>query len=181
MRNRFATALATAAATLLTAALPGAAQADSTSGSSGGSGGSGGWQTYTNANYLIPAGTACTFGVQNDVVQQDEQYRVVSTYPDGTPLETDWRGPLVVSYTNVNTGKSIIEDLSGTAQFYASPDGSGTWVSQDHFGLTIAPGNPYHAAGLYVLTGPAVFTVSAAGTVDILAQDQSADICRALS
>lgn len=141
----------------------------------------GGWVPITETNREYPAGTVCSFGVSNEVVSQAEEERVVQTYSDGTPLETDFRGPLVVRYTNETTGVSVVRDLSGTAQLYTTPDHSSVWVSQDHFGLTVHPGDPYHAAGLYVLTGPSVFVVPSNGDTTVVSQTQVENICDTLS
>ncbi|MGH3380965.1 MAG: hypothetical protein ACRDP6_40150 [Actinoallomurus sp.] len=168
-------ALTAAAGLLLAAALPTAAQAASTAKADAG----GGWQTIQESNREFAAGTVCSFALSNVVLQQDEQFRIARTYPDGSTLETDYRGPLVVQYTNEATGASAVRDLSGTAQNYVLPDKTSVWVSQQHFGLTVHPGDPYHAAGLYVLTGPSVFAITATGP-DILAQSQVENICDTL-
>ena len=54
------------------------------------------------------------------------------------------------------------------------------WVSQNHFGLTVHPGDPNHAAGLFVLTGPSIFTVPSNGAITVLAQTKAEDICDTL-
>lgn len=171
MLTRIATA--TAAAGLLMVAAPAAARAATPSNG-------GGWQPITETNTEYPAGAVCSFPLSNDVVRQAEEYRVASTYPDGTPLETDFRGPLVVRYTNEATGAFVERDLSGTAQRYSLPDHSSLWVSQAHFGLTVHPGDPYHAAGLYVLTGPAVFAVNPSHQPIIISRTSVEDICDTL-
>lgn len=171
MRKRFTT-LATAAALSLAAA-PSVAHA-------AGASDPGGWQPITETDREYPAGTVCSFPLSDDVVRQAEEYRVASTYPDGAALETDFRGPLVVRYTNEATGASVQRDLSGTAQLYSLPDHSSLWVSQAHFGLTVHPGDPYHAAGLFVLTGPAVFTVNALHQPDVISLTSVEDICDTL-
>lgn len=172
MAARLATFAAVAG--LLLAAVPTAAHADSAPGSDG-------WQPIHESNRVFPAGTVCSFELSDVVVSQAEEYRVASTYPDGSPLETDFRGPLVVQYTNDATGASVVRDLSGTAQLYKLPDHSSLWVSQEHFGLTVHPGDPYHAAGEFVLTGPSVFTVSAAGQPAVIAESQVENVCDTLS
>lgn len=171
-----ATRLATyaVAAGLLLSAIPTAAHADSVAGSGGG------WQPIHESNRVYPAGTVCSFELSYVVVSQAEEYRVARTYPDSSPLKTDFRGPLVLQYTNDATGASVVRDLSGTAQLYSLPDHSSLWVSQQHFGLTVHVGDPYHAAGEYVLTGPAVFTVSSTGQPAVIAQSQVEDVCDTL-
>jgi hypothetical protein len=140
----------------------------------------GAWVPITEGNREYPAGTVCSFALSNEVVSQAEEQRVALTYPDGTPLETDYRGPLVVRYTNESTGASVVRDLSGTAQLYSTPDQGSLWVSQDHFGLTVHPGDPNHAAGLFVLTGPSVFVVPSDGDTTVLAQTRVENICDTL-
>ncbi len=171
--RRTARLLGAGAAGLLLAAAAPAAHADSAADS-------GGWQPIHESNRQYPAGTVCSFALDLVVVSQAEEYRVIRTYPDGSPLETAYRGPLVVQYTNEATGASVVRDLSGTAQLYSLPDQSHLWVSQQHFGLTVHAGDPYHAAGEFVLTGPSVFTVSPTGQPAIIAEHQVEDICDTL-
>jgi hypothetical protein len=175
MRTRIATSAA-AVGLALTAFSPTAHAATTTTATQD----PGGWTPITETNREYPAGTVCSFGLRDDVVAQGEEYRVARTYPDGTPLETDYRGPLLVRYTNESTGASVERDLSGTAQLYSTPDHGSLWVSQDHFGLTVHPGDPYHAAGLFVLTGPSVFAVPPDHDIVVLAQTQVENICDTL-
>lgn len=174
MRTRIVTSAAAVGLALTALASP--AHAATTAGAQD----AGGWVPITEGNRDYPAGTVCPFGLSDDVVSQAEQERVAQTYPDGSPLETDYRGPLVVRYTNESTGASIERDLSGTAQLYTMPDKTSVWVSQDHFGLTVHPGDPYHAAGLYVLTGATVFVVPTNGDIRVLSQTQVENICDTL-
>lgn len=175
MRTRIVTSAA--AVGLALTAFPTAAHAAATT---AGTPNPGSWVSITETNRDYLAGTVCSFELTDDVVSQDEEQRVAQTYPDGTPLETDYRGPLVVRYTNVSTGASIVRDLSGTAQLYSTPDKGSLWVSQDHFGLTVHPGDPNHAAGLYVLTGPSIFVVPTNGYTTVLAQTHVENICDTL-
>ena len=170
MRKQIATSAA--ALGLLLAGVPAMAHADTQSDD--------GWIPITDTNIDHPAGSACVFDVHEDIVQAAEEYRIASTYPDGTPLETDFRGPLVVRYTNESTGASVERDLSGTAQRYTLPDKTNLWISQEHFGLTVHPGDPYHAAGIYDLNGPAVFEITPDHYRIVLATTQVENICDTL-
>lgn len=156
---------------LMAAAFPAVASADS----------SGGWTpvTYTPRDYA--AGNVCAFELTEDFPTQAVEEQVVATYPDGTPLRTDFRGPLIAHFTNVATGAQVDEDLSGLGTLYNLPDKSSLWNVPDNFGVTIRAGDPYHAQGEYVLAGQSVVSVSPTHQIAILYQTKVVDVCAALS
>jgi hypothetical protein len=159
---------------LLVAAVPAAASASTGDGS-------GGWTPVTYGSLDYTAGDVCSFELKADFPTQGVEERVASTYPDGSPLETDFRGPLIAHYVNAATGKSVDEDLSGKGTLYSLPDKSSLWVIPDNLGVSIHAGNPYHAQGEFVLAGPSVVSVSPTHQADILYQTKSIDVCAVLS
>lgn len=83
---------------------------------------------YTDVE--VPANAwdgACSFPIRIDTVANSEQ-RMMTTVgppaPSGTTL-TRVRGRLVVSVTNLDTGKTIVHDASGPTDTVAFPDGTG--------------------------------------------------------
>lgn len=169
MRKRIA-GLAVSAG-LLVAAYPAAASADS----------SGGWTPVSYQSRDQAAGTVCSFELKTDFLSQAVEQRISATYPDGSPLRTDFRGPLIARFTNAATGAHVDEDLSGVGTLFNFPDGSSLWNVPDNIGVTVHPGDPYHAQGEYVFSGGAVIAVSATKQVVVLYQTKSTDVCAALS
>ncbi|HEY7721535.1 MAG TPA: hypothetical protein VIB11_06825 [Pedococcus sp.] len=113
------------------------------------------WVPYEQPDILVPAArSTCAFDVQETVVEDDEYYRNTELYPDGTVKTQRWRGPLVMRYTNVSTGASVVRDLSATATVHYRPDGSMASMVSEHgaFGATMPAGSS-PASGIYVLDG----------------------------
>ncbi|WP_194919534.1 hypothetical protein [Catenulispora rubra] len=140
-----------------------------------------GWTPVTYGSLDQPAGTDCSFELKIDFPTQGVEQRISATYPDGSPLRTDFRGPLIARYTNAATGGSVDEDLSGVGTLYNFPDGSSLWTIPDNFGVSIKPGDPYHAPGEYVFSGGEVIAISPTHQVAILHQTKVTDVCAALS
>ena len=113
------------------------------------------WVRYEQADLLIPAArSTCAFDVQQTVLEDREYYRDVEHYPDGTVRTQQWRGPLVMRYTNVSSGASVVRDLSARATVHYRPDGSMASMVSEHgaFGATMPAGST-PATGLFVLDG----------------------------
>lgn len=178
MRNRILGVALSAG--MLVAAGPAIASADTTRGT-GSTGGTGGWTpvTYTARDYA--AGNVCSFELKEDFPTQGVEERIVAAYPDGSPLRTDFRGPLIARFTNVATGAQAEGDLSGAGRLYNLPDKSSLWTIPDNFGLTVHAGDPYHAQGEWVLSGGSVLSVSPTGQVAVLYQAKATDVCAELS
>ncbi|ACU74878.1 hypothetical protein Caci_6021 [Catenulispora acidiphila DSM 44928] len=141
----------------------------------------GGWTPVTYQPRDQAVGTVCSFELKTDFLTQGVEQRISATYPDGSPLRTDFRGPLVARFTNAATGASVDEDLSGAGTLVNLPDGSSLWNVPDNIGVTIHPGDPYHAQGEYVFSGGAVISISATKQVRVLYQTKVTDVCAALS
>ena len=84
------------------------------------------WQPYRTAPWTDAPGRVCTFGVATTIVADQEQYRTLASYPEGSPKVQEFRGPLVVRYTNTSTNESVVRDLSGYAWFRYRADGETT-------------------------------------------------------
>ena len=170
------------AAGVLVAAFPAAASADpGATGSGARTGSTGGWTPVTYSGLDYAAGDVCPFELKEDFPTQAVEERIAATYPDGTPLRTDFRGTLIAHYTNVATGAQIDEDLSGDGTLYNFRDGSSLWNVKDNIGVTIHAGDPYHAQGEYVLSGGSVIAISPTHQIAILYQAKSTNVCAALS
>lgn len=141
-----------------------------------------GWQRYEYGPFTEPAGTACAFTLTGDPVRQDVRYLTTDTYPNGDPEDQFWTGPLYIRYTNESNGKAMVGNLSGSAVIHYDPDGTQHWYVIGPFGATFHTGNPYHAAGEYILGGVTDMILHG-GTVAQIAfhRGPSTDVCRALS
>ena len=79
------------------------------------------WQVFPAPPVTLPA-TSCGFDVGAAAVA-DKEFVTILQNPDGstTCLVT---GTLTASFTNLETGKTVIEDGSGPAKITVNPDGS---------------------------------------------------------
>ncbi|WBP90290.1 hypothetical protein [Kitasatospora cathayae] len=171
-RTRSAALAAALATAVLVLASP-AAQADDDDG----------WQPYHGQDYDAPAGTLCPFHLHITDLLDQEETKTVGRYPDGSPEKVLWRGPLILRYTNVDTGAQVDRDQSGRATEYRLPDGSTLWdvPRSSHISAKVHPGNPYHAVGDYVFSGGAVLLVHPDQQVEVLAQHQVENLCQTLA
>ncbi|MQS15770.1 hypothetical protein F7Q99_26765 [Streptomyces kaniharaensis] len=177
-RLRRPAAVVAALAAVLLAAAP-AAQARSGSGE----GGDGGWQPYRNTPKDYPAGALCPFHLHIGIVTDEEETRTAASYPDGSPSKVLFRGPLVLRYTNVDSGRSVDRDQSGRATLYYLPDGSRLWLvpRSSHISARIFAGNPYHAPGDFVFSGGVTLLIHPDGQPQVLEQHQVENLCETLT
>jgi len=77
--------------------------------------------------FTIPA-NRCGFEIDVAVVSNNE-FNDVTTLPDGTTI-TKTTGKLVLSFTNADTGFTIVRNVSGPAIVTSHPDGTGTFVAE---------------------------------------------------
>ncbi len=141
-----------------------------------------GWQPYRTTPWTDAPGAVCAFGVTTAIVQDQEQFRTLASYPDGDPKLQEFRGPLVVRYTNTSTGQSVVRDLSGYAWFhYRAAGGLDAFVAS-HIGVTVPVGNTGYPAGEWVLTGQSVVSIDSSGTINVrLLHAATENLCSTLS
>jgi hypothetical protein len=98
------------------------------------------WEPYQTAPFEVPAGTRCPFTLRGDVVRDREEIRTFATFPDGSPRVQVIRGPLVMRFTNVESGESVVRDLTGVGALLFERDGSFTLFLVDgSFAAGLAP------------------------------------------
>jgi hypothetical protein len=73
------------------------------------------WIPYEQEDVTYAAGDYCAFEVFGEVLRDKEVFRNISTYADGSPRTQLWRGPLVMRFTNMETGFSVDRNASGRA------------------------------------------------------------------
>jgi hypothetical protein len=169
--------LATAAAALITAAAYGLPSAQAATADS-----PGGWQPFRTTPWTDAPGSVCAFGVTTAIVDDQEQFRTLATYPDGSPELQEFRGPLVVQYTNTSSGASVVRDLSGYGWFHYGTDGSLDARIASHIDVTVPVGNTGFPPGEWVISGRSEVTIDSAGTINIRLIDATAEnLCTTLS
>lgn len=174
---RMRTVLVTAGA-LLAAGLGTAAPASATDSPPPG----GGWQRFHAQPFTDAPGDVCAFGMRGDIVYDDEWFRTTATYPDGTPKQQDWTGPLGVRFTNLSTGASVTRDLSGSAVIDFGPDGSQTWHAIGPFAVGFHAGNVGHPVGEYRFDGFTTLVITAGHDKSVpVHHGPTEDICATLS
>jgi hypothetical protein len=140
------------------------------------------WQPYRTVPWTDAPGSVCTFGVVTTIVADQEQSRTLASYPDGSPKLQEFRGPLVVRYTNTSTNESVVRDLSGYGWFRYGADGGTSVFVASHIGLTVPVGNAGFPAGEWVITGQSEVSVGSSGTIDVhLLHATAENLCRTLS
>jgi hypothetical protein len=161
-------------ALLIAVGVPATASAASDSGAA--------WQPYRTAPWTDAPGAVCTFGVAATIMTDQEQYRTLASYPNGNPRLQEFRGPLVIRYTNQATGASVVRDLSGYGWFHYGSDGSIDAFIASHIGVTVPVGNSGFPAGEWVMTGRSEVTVSTAGAINVrLINATAEDLCQTLA
>jgi hypothetical protein len=79
------------------------------------------WQLFPAAPFTLPA-TYCGFDVGAAAVTDKEFVTILNTSDGSTTFLVT--GQLTASFTNLETGKTVIEDGSGPAKITVNPDGS---------------------------------------------------------
>jgi hypothetical protein len=140
------------------------------------------WKPYRTKPWHDAPGQVCAFGVNATIVQDHEQYRTLSSYPNGNPQLQEFRGPLFVRYTNTSTGTSVVGNLSGYGWFYYPASGGTDAFAASHIGLTIPVGNRGFPAGEWIVSGRAMVIVDSTGAINIvLIRATTENICSVLS
>lgn len=122
------------------------------------------WIRYQQPDLTIPAGRACSFPVDEHVVNDHEEYQALETWPDGSSKTEDWKGLLVITFTNADSGASVTKNINGRSLIEYTSDGgfSSITILSGHFVGTIRPGNP---------TPPGLWYVSGKGSSESIGPD----------
>lgn len=111
------------------------------------------WSPYRTAPFTLPAGTRCPFPLRGTPVYDDERIRTLATFPDGTPRVQEVDGPLIVRYTDTDSGATVVRDLTGRALVTYGPDGGFREIlERGHLAVGLAAtdsGGP----GFFILSG----------------------------
>ena len=115
----------TALAGALVATAPAVAEPDAQKqGQGSSSGGGSGWTPFEQPDIDYAAGFRCEFAVHGEVLRDREEFKDVAFWPDGTVRTQLWRGTLVLRWSNVGTGESVVRDQSASAVAEYGSDGA---------------------------------------------------------
>ena len=141
-----------------------------------------GWQLVPAEPFTLPA-TFCGFELQV-TTPVDKEFMKILKVADGsmTFLIT---GSLRVSFTNLETGKTITENVSGPAKFTVHPDGSVTFLGRGRGFLVFAPADAqrFGLPPVSVLAGAVTESIAPDGSVTSVSLQGHVllDVCAALS
>src|SRR5262245_25658174 len=112
------------------------------------------WIPFDQEDITYAAGQGCDFEVFGEVLHDQEFFRNVATYPDGSPRTQQFKGPLIMRFTNTETGASVDRNAWGNAFERFAPDGSfeSITIEAGHFVGRIRAGNQ-PGPGIYYVTG----------------------------
>jgi len=138
--------------TLLAAAAPATAETEAGSSTAPAIPADAKWKPYRSAPFTTTAGQLCAFPISSEPVRDEERVAVLHTFPDGSPREEVYMGDLMVRFTNLDTGKSVEQDLSGMMFVEYGADGSYTLTTIGPVGVGFQPKDNY-PTGMYTLDG----------------------------
>jgi hypothetical protein len=142
-----------------------------------------GWSIGPVEPFTLPA-LFCGFEVRVTTVVNEEFTKILKT-ADGS-MTFLFTGAVTVSFTNLQTGKTITEKMNGPGKFFGNPDGSFTEVHtglNGPFYLTPADAQRFGLPTVSVTAGNLTFSIAADGTITSLSLDGhvAVDVCAALS
>lgn len=139
-----------------------------------------GWVPFRSAPFTTSG--VCPFTVHGDIVQDEEEVRTDATFPDGSPRVQEFRGPLVIRFTNTANGTSAVRDVSGYGRLRNLEKGGSVWYFDGGFSVRVFMGNRAYPAGWYILQGKGLLTIAPDNTRDfpVLHADVE-DLCRTLA
>ena len=122
-----------------------------------------GWFPVPTPSRDIAAGVLCDAPIHYDAIVDEVVERILTTYPDGSPHNIQFTGPLVVRVINTDTGAFTDVDASGSANVEIQPDGEQDWkvIGPALFGFREGHGN--QPRGLYRVDGVYRFVIAANG------------------
>lgn len=139
-----------------------------------------GWQPYRTQPFTTSG--VCPFTVRGDIVRDEEEVRTVTSYPDGTPRIQEFRGPLVIRFTDTANGRSVVRDLSGHGRVRHRKDGGSVWHGDGGFSVRIFIGNRAYPAGWYILHGRFTLIIEPDNTRDLrTVHGEIEDLCQTLA
>jgi hypothetical protein len=126
-----------------------------------------GWERAPQPPFEVPAGALCPFSLRFEPVKDEVLTKVLSAWPDGSPRDQVYTGTLFGRFTNVDSGSSIVRNLSGNALVHWGEGGSSaTWEYAGPVAVAFPLGGPL-APGMYVVDGLFVIEYAPDGTITL--------------
>ncbi len=111
------------------------------------------WQPVTQESFTAPAGKYCTFPFTYRPDEQHLEMQVRKRFPDGSVKVVAYRGPLVGTTTNDESGAQITRDSSGDAVQRFRRDGTlKVYTARGNVGIGFVSTDDY-PQGYYQLGG----------------------------
>lgn len=139
------------------------------------------WHPAPTAPFDIPAGVDCAFATHGDPIVDEVRELDLTTYPDGSPKEAIFAGPLILRMTNADTGKTYDADASGSAVVGFGTDSSQHWKWTGPVLVGFRAGKANHAQGLYLLDGQYELQITADHQLTLRGVGRETDVCAQLS
>jgi hypothetical protein len=138
------------------------------------------WQATYQGAITAPAGSVCAFTVTAEPVREDLRFRYHYD-SDGNVDGYQATGQLIAKITNVDTGTSVVRNLSGPGTVTFNADGSyDAVVNGDFLVFFLAEDDPSHA--LLLFSGRTVLHGAPNGAKTLIAQSgQVENLCDTLS
>jgi hypothetical protein len=149
-------------------------------GSSAAGNGYGPWESTYQGPITAPAGYVCPFTVTAEPVRED--LRVRYHYDDAGNVDGyEATGQLIARITNVDTGESVVRNLSGPGTVTFNPDGSyDAVVSGDFLVFFLGQDSPAHQ--LLLLSGHTVLHGAPNGAKTLVSNSgQAENLCDTLA
>jgi len=141
------------------------------------------WQPSPTSDFTLAAGDPCGFPLQGHVVADRERSRTTETFPDGSPRYQEFTGELVMRFTNLDSGASVVRNLTGRGDYEYFADGSFTLTDMGgHFAAGLHAGDD-PTPGFYVVGGKGWAVHVAADGHRTLTEGQGTieDLCQTLA
>jgi hypothetical protein len=122
-----------------------------------------GWTRSPQPAFTTNDGDLCPFALGGEPLTDEVMVKTLATFPDGSPREQIYKGKLVFRFTNLDSGASVVRDLSGDGLDVNGKDGSQIWTYIGPEAVAFFAGDNV-PAGLYVLNGFHVIYYSADGS-----------------
>jgi hypothetical protein len=138
----------------------------------------------TNGPVTDPAGSFCSFDLGINVVANHQRQRTTalsSPAPAGT-TRTDFRGKLVLTFTNQDTGAAVTRNVSGPYDEVDYPDGSGNQTGGGNQWWTIGPHSHANTGlpGAFITTGSIVMEFNSQHIITSLQAANVTNLCTLL-
>jgi hypothetical protein len=133
-----------------------------------------------NGSITLPR-NRCGFPVDVAVVSNNE-YQKVTTLADGTTI-TDITGRLVLSFTNDETGYTVVRNVSGPTTETDYPDGTGTFIGRGNNWFGFGPHSQANTGepGAVITTGLVTLQIGGGAITSFSLNGTQENLCEALA